>query len=120
MQIRYCTYTDTGDRPVNEDRLCACRTPAGCCFAVADGLGGHACGEVASRLAVDILCGEGLDTVPGQAQLLERFQAANARILEQQKQPGQEDMERGISVQISVTGKLRDTMGSIIPFLPGI
>ena len=51
MQIRYCTYTDTGDRPVNEDRLCACRTPAGCCFAVADGLGGLDLGDEAAELA---------------------------------------------------------------------
>ncbi len=72
MRIHYCTYTDTGDRPVNEDRLCACRTGAGYCFAVADGLGGLDLGEVAAELACR--------TVAEYAAILPAF---NSRVLEQ-------------------------------------
>lgn len=50
MKIEYCTHTDTCDRPVNEDRFAACRTPFGYCFALADGLGGLARGDAAAEL----------------------------------------------------------------------
>lgn len=51
LNLRYYTYTDTCDRPCNEDRFAACSTPFGFCFALADGLGGLARGEVAAAIA---------------------------------------------------------------------
>jgi PPM family protein phosphatase len=62
MKIRFAGQTDVGrKRPFNEDRfLCAeVPGPAGgdpwIVLAVADGIGGHAAGEVASSMAVDFL-----------------------------------------------------------------
>lgn len=72
MRIRYCTYTDTGDRAVNEDRLCALQTAAGHCFAVADGLGGLDLGDEAAELACR--------TVAEYAAILPEF---SSRVLEQ-------------------------------------
>lgn len=72
MRIRYCTYTDTGDRPVNEDRLCVLQTAAGHCFAVADGLGGLDLGDEAAELACR--------TVAEYAAILPEF---SSRVLEQ-------------------------------------
>ncbi len=66
--LRWGAATDAGRiRPENEDNLLA--EPG--VFAVADGMGGHRAGEVASALAVDLLrarlaaAGAGLDDVVG-------------------------------------------------------
>lgn len=44
-----------GGRPYNEDRLLYAQSDAAMILAVADGMGGHANGEVASQLTVDTL-----------------------------------------------------------------
>jgi protein phosphatase len=54
MHVTWAARTDPGlRRPINEDSFCA-RDDLGL-FLVADGMGGHAGGEVASRLAVDTI-----------------------------------------------------------------
>lgn len=53
MNIDHSTYTNRGGRPINEDSL-FCRSD---CFLVADGLGGHENGEVASAQAVNYISG---------------------------------------------------------------
>jgi serine/threonine protein phosphatase PrpC len=53
--VRYAALTDRGKRERNEDAFIAARIGRYHLFAVADGLGGHASGNVASDLAVAIL-----------------------------------------------------------------
>ena len=46
------TFTDKGDRPINEDSLGVWENDQIKCLALADGLGGHGAGDIASNLAV--------------------------------------------------------------------
>jgi serine/threonine protein phosphatase PrpC len=54
MRIRYAAKTDQGlKRNHNEDYFCLIEDEQ--LFLVADGMGGHACGEVASKMAADVI-----------------------------------------------------------------
>jgi serine/threonine protein phosphatase PrpC len=53
--ISYFALSERGLRAINEDSYCAERIGDYYFFGVADGLGGHACGEVASGIAIDCL-----------------------------------------------------------------
>src|SRR5690348_8818131 len=78
--VEHAHRTDTGrQRPANEDSYLA-RVPL---FAVADGMGGAQAGEVASRMAVDVLQ-EGLGAGSGTVaeRLTDQVATANSRIFE--------------------------------------
>src|SRR3954468_6184453 len=54
MRIRYAAKTDPGlKRNHNEDYFSLIEEEQ--LFLVADGMGGHACGEVASKMAADVI-----------------------------------------------------------------
>jgi protein phosphatase len=76
--LRSGSASDVGRvRSVNEDRL----LETGSLFAVADGMGGHAGGEVAAGIAVDVL-ERTFRTNPSLAGLVEAVQRANAAVWE--------------------------------------
>jgi serine/threonine protein phosphatase PrpC len=52
----FSEYTNIGSRQQNEDNLGVACHGESYCFVVADGLGGHGGGEVASKIAVDTVC----------------------------------------------------------------
>jgi protein phosphatase len=55
VTFNFYARTDAGLRDINEDSYCAERIGDYYVFAVADGLGGHAAGEVASAIAIECL-----------------------------------------------------------------
>ena len=91
MRVSAYAYTNRGGRDHNEDSLRASAEQG--IFVLADGLGGHGHGEVASALAVDTLfTGMARTEDLDEDGLLRLFQDANDAILRQQAQPGQEEM----------------------------
>ncbi|KDE55363.1 PP2C family serine/threonine-protein phosphatase [Methanoculleus sp. MH98A] len=103
--LRYAALTDTGKREQNEDAYFAGRMNGHYLFAVADGLGGHACGEVASRMAIEILAeaaGEGLPET-GPATVLERaFERANAAVHAYNQENG---LNAGTTLSAAIVGE---------------
>ena len=102
MVVSAYAYTNRGGRDHNEDSLRSAADQG--VFVLADGLGGHGRGEVASALAADTLFtamtqAEALD---GET-LLDLFQKANETILRRQAQPGQEEM-RTTAVALKLAG----------------
>lgn len=83
--IAWCGLTDTGRvRAHNEDFFSCMDLPDGSLFVVADGMGGHDAGEVASRLAVEAVSREVRDHAERKApeELLEQaVRKANADVL---------------------------------------
>ena len=54
-KVMYATYTDVGNRKINEDSHSVISHNGNTCCVVCDGLGGHGMGDVASSIAVDVL-----------------------------------------------------------------
>ncbi len=93
MTITAYSYTNQGGRVHNEDSLRLGHGDGREVFVLADGLGGHGRGEVASALAAEAVCRACLSAgEAGEAALREAFVRANGDILEGQKLPGQEEM----------------------------
>jgi serine/threonine protein phosphatase PrpC len=108
--------TDPGRvRPHNEDAF-GVQVSAGL-LVVADGLGGHAAGEVASRMAVDTLCeafgphaswspGSGVAPLSAREMLTSAIQHANARIFASaQQSPAMQGMGTTIVAALAFGGR---------------
>ena len=94
MEISAYCYTNWGGRDHNEDSVrCWTGEEGRGVFVLADGLGGHGKGEVASALASDVLLEDCVRRPPAQAAMLVLFQKANRTVMNHQKFPGQEDMK---------------------------
>lgn len=98
MKIDVYSYTDAGGRDHNEDTI-SCKTKDGSgLFLVADGLGGHAKGELASRCAAQVMFAdwepymeqEGEDSAPKNRLqwLCDKLIESNNAILKMQKEQG--------------------------------
>lgn len=93
MRITAYSYTNQGGRANNEDSLRFFMEDQRGVFVLADGLGGHHSGEVASGIAVREICDGCREAVPDATGLAALFQTANEKIQEQQAAPGQEGMK---------------------------
>jgi protein phosphatase len=102
LEMRHGGVTDTGNvRTSNQDQLLA----EGDLVAVADGMGGHRAGEVASRLAVDVLR-DTFDVDPTADGLVAAVLAANRAVWERgEAEPELRGMGTTIAAVALVAGK---------------
>lgn len=106
MTVTYALSTFPGNREQNEDYMLAGSDGNRYCFAVADGLGGHGQGEVASRVVCEtaLRCfTDGKETDPGVM-----FMQAQERLLEEQRRAKAEDaMKTTLNLLIADAGGIR-------------
>lgn len=93
--MEYFVLTKKGDREVNEDFADVVKTDKGFCCILADGLGGHDKGEVASKLVTDTglsifqeTCQQGNGTV--ESYMKQCFMEAQDRLMQKQQESDSE------------------------------
>lgn len=117
MNVRNLTSAALSDRgrvrSSNEDSVL--ELPGDRLFAVADGMGGHAAGEVASRLAVDALeasLGDG-DSLPSAEEISGAVREANRRIFRDgEENPGRSGMGTTLTA-LAIDDDLRWRIGHV-------
>ncbi len=82
--MRVAVYSNIGGRPVNEDTVKYVQNENGnLCLVVADGLGGHGGGRIASRTAAETICGGWTGSMETE-ELTALVQRAHQEILQRQ------------------------------------
>ncbi len=111
MEITYAISTSKGDRGHNEDYALAGRNGDVCCFVVADGLGGHGKGEVASKLVCETvmqMASRQNQGASGQVSLEEMFGQAQDELMELQRREGARDaMKTTLNVLLADAAAIR-------------
>lgn len=102
MKLTSCALTDVGLRRTNNED-CVYADSGGGLFIVADGMGGHAAGEIASAMAIEIICSQLPPLSPPPVDVANHFKkaflSASRRI---RKVASAEDTKRGMGTTLSV------------------
>lgn len=105
--LSFKTITYNGDREYNEDSAICVKRDENYCFVVADGLGGHGKGEVASRTTVEVFEQKFKEYAGGDGTefLEEAFENAQKEVLLRQKAQGNKFEMKTTAVCLSIMGE---------------
>ncbi len=101
----YSTFSDKGNRNINEDSVGVVVKEDASCFILCDGLGGHGMGDVASKLVVDVFKNRFNDVGAKPGFIEETFEIAQDMLLMEQKRLGSEKKMKTTGVCIVVDEK---------------
>ena len=104
MNITYAISTFSGDRDYNEDFAKAKKTDKGYCFVVADGLGGHGKGEVASKLVCDTAA-EFFESADAE-DIYGIFDVSQEKLLEKQEEEHAQDAMKTTMNVVTIAGNI--------------
>lgn len=94
MTVDYYKYSDSGERPVNEDSVGSYQCGDLYAFSLCDGLGGHGSGEIASKIAVEAMLNVVDENGSSENVIADSFQKANYKVLQgQNESASQKDMK---------------------------
>lgn len=103
FMVSYCMLTNCGDRKGNEDYIKMTETKDGYCFVLADGLGGHGKGEVASQLVVENTIKEFQTGLYREEFLDCAFLSGQEHLMDAQKQMNATDAMKTTMVVLTIT-----------------
>lgn len=105
--MEYAEFTDKGSREINEDYIRSEIEEEQAIFALADGLGGHGNGDLASQTAVDAAVGTWRNELdkPLRKKLEDAFCSAQKSLLDKQNELGLQGKARTTLVLLMVDGQ---------------
>lgn len=103
MKLKYATLSLPGTREINEDSIAVKESNGKLILVVADGLGGHDKGEVASKIVAETITETGILCEDNAEGLAEALREAQRCLLEKQKQENAVDAMKTTAVALSLT-----------------
>ena len=83
--MQFATFTNSGGRSLNEDYCGTAMNGKSSCFVLADGLGGHGGGDIASKCAVESVCKLFVESGFSEHFFSDAFHSAQEAVLEKQE-----------------------------------
>ncbi|MBP3593854.1 MAG: serine/threonine-protein phosphatase [Lachnospiraceae bacterium] len=103
MGYKYATLSLPGTREINEDSIAVKESNGKLVLVVADGLGGHDKGEVASKIVAETIVEKGTLCEDNEEGLAETLREAQQCLLEKQKQENAVNAMKTTAVALSLT-----------------
>lgn len=103
MGYKYATLSMPGTREINEDAIAIKESDGKLVLVVADGLGGHDKGEVASKIVAETIIEKGILCEDNEAGIAEVLREAQRSLLEKQKQENAINAMKTTAVALSLT-----------------
>lgn len=103
--IQFATFTDPGDRLINEDAINCMQSGTNTCCVLCDGLGGHGMGDIASALVTEVFRDAFFKASDMKGFLGEAFTAAQEILMTEQAERNAKRKMKTTAVALALDGK---------------